>query len=63
MHAQCHAFFKQDLYRMKELIHEKPKDVIQWIEEEGVIKLGEFEVQVSQRGEGGASHFYGNWRI
>eukprot|EP00967_Tisochrysis_lutea_P005275 scaffold6276_cov18-Tisochrysis_lutea.AAC.4 len=36
---------EEDLYRMKELIHEKPRDVIQWIEEEGVIKLGEFEVK------------------
>ncbi len=38
---------EEDVIKMKELIHEKPRDVIQWIEEEGVIKLGEFEVQVS----------------
>jgi len=34
------------LHTHQELIREKPKDVIQWIEEEGVIKLGEFDVQV-----------------
>jgi hypothetical protein len=26
---------------------EKPKDVIQYLEEEGVVKLGEFDIQVS----------------
>ena len=35
-----------DVYKMKELIEEKPRDVIQYIEEEGTIKLGEFDVQV-----------------
>jgi hypothetical protein len=35
-----------DVYKMKELIKEKPKDVIQYLEEEGVAKLGEFEIQV-----------------
>eukprot|EP00775_Hariotina_reticulata_P003763 gene3763-4022_t len=34
-----------DVYKMKELIKEKPKDVIQYLEEEGVAKLGEFEIQ------------------
>eukprot|EP00878_Enallax_costatus_P035836 GHUV01040072.1.p1 GENE.GHUV01040072.1~~GHUV01040072.1.p1 ORF type:complete len:139 (+),score=50.64 GHUV01040072.1:319-735(+) len=35
----------EDVLRMKQLIREKPKDVIQYLEEEGVAKLGEFEVQ------------------
>ncbi|WIA09485.1 hypothetical protein OEZ85_008886 [Tetradesmus obliquus] len=35
----------EDVYKMRELIREKPKDVIQYLEEEGVAKLGEFEVQ------------------
>ena len=38
---------EEDVYKMRELISEKPKDVIQYIEEEGVIKLGEFEIQDS----------------
>ena len=36
----------EDVYKMRELIHEKPRDVIQYLEEEGVVKVAEFEVQV-----------------
>ena len=48
---------EDEVYKMKELILEKPKDVIQYIEEEGVVKLGEFEVQVS--GDTGATRGVG----
>jgi hypothetical protein len=29
----------EDVYKMRELIHEKPRDVIQYLEEEGVVKV------------------------
>jgi hypothetical protein len=31
---------------MRELIQEKPEDVLHYIEEQGVLKVCEFEVQV-----------------
>jgi hypothetical protein len=39
----------EDVYKMRELIHEKPRDVIQYLEEEGVVKVADFEVQVCKR--------------
>jgi hypothetical protein len=38
----------EDVYKMKEILQEMPQDVIQYIEAEGVVKLGEFEAQVLQ---------------
>lgn len=35
---------------MRELIDEKPEDVLQYIEEQGVLKVCEFEVQVREPG-------------
>lgn len=37
---------------MRELIREKPEDVLHYIEEQGVLKVCEFEVQVRVYGAG-----------
>jgi hypothetical protein len=37
---------------MRELIDEQPKDVLQYIEEQGVLKVCEFEVQVGAVSKG-----------
>lgn len=35
---------EEDVYEMKELITEKPQDAIQYLEEEGMLKLGEMQL-------------------
>eukprot|EP00798_Chlamydomonas_sp_ICE-L_P021639 gene21639-28648_t len=36
-----------DVLQMNELVREMPREVIQWLEEEGVVKLWQFEIQDS----------------
>ncbi|KIZ01371.1 hypothetical protein MNEG_6586 [Monoraphidium neglectum] len=59
-----------EVFKMRELIQEKPEDVLHYIEEQGVLKVCEFEVQDSLafkafQSEGiltmGADHFEVDW--
>lgn len=45
---EAYLLEEEDVYKMKELIREQPGDVLKYIEEEGVVKLAQFDVQVSR---------------
>lgn len=43
---------EEDVFKMKELIAEQPRDVLKYLEEEGVAKLGQFDAQVGRAAAG-----------